>query len=132
MRRCLDCPAILLNIAEQVYEGGYDTDCRVAVAALGSTCRAFREVAEKVLWSRLFSLRPLIRTMPEDVWHEDGSSCMVSGTIVSAPCLITPLNVFQLMRIDFTSASRPKRLGQVHTARDVGDVLQAVRTRARP
>ena len=85
MRRCLQCPGILRNICEQAYEGGYDPDCRAAVAALNATCRSFHTVAEKVLYQRQFSLRPLVKHMPRDVWQDDAQTAMVSGTIVSRP-----------------------------------------------
>lgn len=71
MRRCLDCVDILKNICEQAYEGGYSADCRSTVATLSKTCRALHRVASKVLWSRLFSLRPLVKCMPADVWIEE-------------------------------------------------------------
>ncbi|KAI0370117.1 hypothetical protein BV20DRAFT_1036126 [Pilatotrama ljubarskyi] len=71
MRRFLHSPDVLKNICEQAYEGGYDPDCRATVAALSATCRAIHRVATAVLWSRLFSLRPLLKCMPEDLWAED-------------------------------------------------------------
>ncbi|KAI8980606.1 hypothetical protein BD414DRAFT_420382 [Trametes punicea] len=71
MRRCLHYLDILQNICEQAYEGGYDADCRAVVAALNLTCRAIHRVAVRVLWSRLFSLRPLVKCMPTDVWTEE-------------------------------------------------------------
>ena len=71
IRRCLDCPYILKTICVHAYEGGYDPDCRATVAVLNATCRAFHRVASKVLWSRIFSLRPLIQCMPSDVWLEE-------------------------------------------------------------
>ncbi|KAI0756071.1 hypothetical protein C8Q80DRAFT_5724 [Daedaleopsis nitida] len=70
-RQCLQCPDVLKNICEQAYEGGYDPDCRATVGALNATCRAFHRVASKVLWSRIFSLRPLVQCMPADVWVEE-------------------------------------------------------------
>ena len=71
MRRCLNCVVIVKNICEQAYEGGYNPDCRSTVATLSATCRAIHRVASKVLWSRLFSLRPLLKCMPPDVWFEE-------------------------------------------------------------
>ncbi|KAM5535250.1 hypothetical protein V8D89_011056 [Ganoderma adspersum] len=71
MRRCLDCVDILKNICEQAYEGGYNPDCRSTVAMLSATCRALHRVASKVLWSRIFSLRPLVKCMPAVVWIEE-------------------------------------------------------------
>ncbi|KAI0673999.1 hypothetical protein C8Q78DRAFT_1068180 [Trametes maxima] len=71
MLQCLRSPDIIRNICDQAYEGGYDPDCRATVAALNATCRAIHRVAAQVLWSRLFSLRPLVKCMPEDLWRED-------------------------------------------------------------
>ncbi|KAI0352219.1 hypothetical protein OH77DRAFT_1498095 [Trametes cingulata] len=71
MRQFLQSPDVLRNICEQAYEGGYDPDCRATVAALSATCRAIHRVATTVLWSRLFSLRPLVKCMPEDLWTEE-------------------------------------------------------------
>ncbi len=71
MRRCLLCPDILKNICLQAYEGGYDVECRATVAAFSATCRAINRIASKVLWSRIFSLRPLVKCMPPDVWVEE-------------------------------------------------------------
>ena len=70
MRRCLSCIDILKNICQQAYEGGYNADCRSTVATLNATCRALHRVASQVLWSRLFSLRPLVKCMPADIWIE--------------------------------------------------------------
>lgn len=82
MRRCLLCPDILKNICIQAYEGGYDPDCRAAVAALNATCRAFSRIATKVLWSRIFSLRPLVKCMPPDVWVEELSDATDSRSAI--------------------------------------------------
>ncbi|KAI0640308.1 hypothetical protein C8Q77DRAFT_1046209 [Trametes polyzona] len=71
MHRCLYSPEVVKNICEQAYEGGYDPDCRATVAALGTTCRSIHRIAVKVLWSRLFSLRPLVKCLPEEVWIEE-------------------------------------------------------------
>ncbi|OJT13953.1 hypothetical protein TRAPUB_9492 [Trametes pubescens] len=71
MHLCLHSPDVLRNICEQAYEGGYDPECRATVAALGATCRAIHRVAVKVLWSRLFSLRALVKCMPAELWAED-------------------------------------------------------------
>ncbi|KAI0829096.1 hypothetical protein BC628DRAFT_1315937 [Trametes gibbosa] len=70
MNLCLHSPDILRNICEQAYEGGYESDCRATVAAFGATCHGIHRVAVKVLWSRIFSLRPLVRCMPADLWRE--------------------------------------------------------------
>ncbi|KAH9914895.1 uncharacterized protein BXZ73DRAFT_54666 [Epithele typhae] len=82
MRRCLDCVDILRNICEQAYDGGYNPENRAAVAALNATCRAFSALASKVLWSRLFSLRPLVKCLPTDVWHTDVQNVMDSGALI--------------------------------------------------
>ncbi|KAH9854481.1 hypothetical protein C2E23DRAFT_726557 [Lenzites betulinus] len=76
-------PDIVRNICEQAYEGGYDPDCRATVAAFGAAHRSIHRVAVKVLWSRLFSLRPLVRCMPAELWTEDGeeSDDSLSSTI---------------------------------------------------
>lgn len=71
MHLCLHSPDILRNICEQAYEGGYDPDCRAVVAAFSTTCHSIHRVAVKVLWSRLFSLRALVKCMPTELWLED-------------------------------------------------------------
>ncbi|KAJ8495086.1 hypothetical protein ONZ51_g1908 [Trametes cubensis] len=88
MRRLLHSPDILHNICEQAHEGGYDADCRATVAALNATCRAIHRVAVKVLWSRLFSLRPLVKCMPADLWTEnveDGSDLRSTISLTRPP-----------------------------------------------
>lgn len=83
MHLCLHSPDVLRNICEQAYEGGYDPDCRATVAALGATCRVIHRVAVKVLWSRLFSLRALVKCMPAELWAEDVPDDLdLKGTIV--------------------------------------------------
>lgn len=53
------------------------------MAALGATCRAIHRVAVKVLWSRLFSLRALVKCMPAELWAEDVPDDLeLKGTIV--------------------------------------------------
>lgn len=71
MHRCFQSLDIIKNICIHAYEGGYDPDCRNTVAALNATCRAFHRAASVVLWSRIFSLRPLVQCMPSDVWAEE-------------------------------------------------------------
>ncbi|OBZ68399.1 hypothetical protein A0H81_11492 [Grifola frondosa] len=66
MHRCFIFPDILMNIFEQTYEGGYDVECRRAVASLSLACRMFHKIGVQVLWSRLFSMRPLIKCMPAE------------------------------------------------------------------
>lgn len=104
IRRCLDCPCILKNICLQAYEGGYDPECRAAVGALNATCQAFHRVASKVLWSRIFSLRPLVKCLPSDVWVKEvvdvdvdvtnspSRSAIVRRSLSSA-CLKQPLTM---------------------------------------
>ncbi|KAI0776330.1 hypothetical protein BD413DRAFT_491354 [Trametes elegans] len=87
MSQCLRRPTIVKNICHQAYEGGYDPDCRAVVAALSATCRTIYAVARGVLWSRIFSLRPLIKCMPPDVWAE---SLPGDGGLRSAVCLTRP------------------------------------------
>ena len=97
MLRCLQCPDILRNICEQAYEGGYDSDCRTTVSALSLTCRALHPVAKKILWSRLFGLRSLVKTMPPDVWQENIQTTMCTGTIVSPFLLHVPRDILLLL-----------------------------------
>ncbi|KAI0801524.1 hypothetical protein C8Q74DRAFT_498797 [Fomes fomentarius] len=89
IRRCLDCPYILKSICLQAYEGGYDPDCRAAVGALNATCRAFHRVASNVLWSRIFSLRPLVKCLPSDVWVEEVVEVDVTATPSRSAIAIT-------------------------------------------
>ncbi|KAF6751100.1 hypothetical protein DFP72DRAFT_498786 [Ephemerocybe angulata] len=66
MNRCLETPEILQLICEQLpIEGTSDRQRLLAVAL---SCRAWREPALERLWFRIQSFRPLIATLPSDLW----------------------------------------------------------------
>jgi hypothetical protein len=68
MHVCLSIPEILALICDQFAPS--DLDDRAALAVLARTSRIFCEPALNALWSRLWTIVPLLRCMPSDVWEE--------------------------------------------------------------
>ena len=72
MHRCLEVAEILRVIFEHTCQvdilGYYD---RETTSSLSLGCKFFHEVGAPILWSTLWSLRPLIKCMPGDVWTEE-------------------------------------------------------------
>lgn len=69
MHRCLQIPEILSLIFNETYVE--DVDKLGDTSSLSAVCKLFHEVGSPVLWSTLWSLRPLIKCMPDDVWQEE-------------------------------------------------------------
>ncbi|KAH7890978.1 hypothetical protein F5I97DRAFT_1782710, partial [Phlebopus sp. FC_14] len=69
MHECLLLEDVLYSVFEQirldtVVRGKYRT-----LLALATTCRAFCEPALDQLYHTLSSIHPIIRCLPQDVWH---------------------------------------------------------------
>ncbi|KIJ63281.1 hypothetical protein HYDPIDRAFT_113249 [Hydnomerulius pinastri MD-312] len=79
MHDCLQVPEVVNLIASKISEGRFGSknlkesgrvlQARVAVLNFARSCRAFKEPALDVLWSKLTSLEPLIRCLPRDLWR---------------------------------------------------------------
>ena len=71
MHRCLEVADILRVVFEHAYKEGQLGYGRQATSSLSLGCRFFHQVGSPILWSVLWSRRPLIKCMPGDVWVEE-------------------------------------------------------------
>lgn len=75
MHKCLEIYHIQLRIFNYIIQPRWDWSVtlrkwdRLTLANLAITCHVFHETAMNVLWSHLDDLSPLVRCMPQDVWH---------------------------------------------------------------
>ncbi|KIJ63279.1 hypothetical protein HYDPIDRAFT_41125 [Hydnomerulius pinastri MD-312] len=77
MHDCFQIPEVVALISSKISEEVFAflspperaSEARVAVLSFARSCRAFKEPALDVLWSKLTSLEPLIRCLPRDLWR---------------------------------------------------------------
>ncbi|KII89921.1 hypothetical protein PLICRDRAFT_29123 [Plicaturopsis crispa FD-325 SS-3] len=67
MHQCLQILDIIALIFAEVAADD-NTQSRATLAGLARSCRAFQEVALDLLWSKLTSVLPLLRSMGADLW----------------------------------------------------------------
>ncbi|KAH9945517.1 hypothetical protein B0H21DRAFT_744749 [Amylocystis lapponica] len=81
MHRCLHVTEIARNVSEQAFNNVDDRYRTKTVASLSETCRKFHLVAREFLWSRLSSLGPLIKCMPDDIWKEASTDVRLEASV---------------------------------------------------
>lgn len=64
---CLLVDEIFDQIVRHVYAAGSG---KGSVASLAATCQSFHVPAIRVLWEKMDSVVPLIKTLPDDIWVE--------------------------------------------------------------
>ena len=70
MHHCLLVPEIVANIAAECNDATYMTETS-SLFAMATTCRAFHESALDALYRDLWSIGPLIKCLPRDLWEEE-------------------------------------------------------------
>ena len=89
MHRCLLLYEIVVQIAWQSRSQQDEGQGLRDVAAVARTCSALYEPAMDVLWHTLYSLAPVVKCLPPDVWYEEeridkrSSKNIIKTTLVS-------------------------------------------------
>jgi hypothetical protein len=122
MHHCLYISEIVSTIMDfTMGKGNEGTVANFAIA-----CRAFQEAALDVLWRAHFTLEPLIKCMPDDLWE-------VVYSNVEEPRLVQTIVYFAIYRLltlrfaAFSSTNGGDRLYEMEILRSP-DTLFGVRT----
>ena len=93
MHVCLRVDEILRLLARELVT----SNARATAVALACSCKSFEDPALDALWETQYRLLPLLKSLPGDVWNEDGYT-------VSAP---TTRALFSLNHFDRQTFRRP-------------------------
>jgi hypothetical protein len=78
MHVCLRVDEILRLLARELVA----SDANATAVALACSCKSFEDPALDALWETQYQLLPLLKSLPGDVWNEDGYTVSVPTTRV--------------------------------------------------